>query len=68
MASNFTEDDLKAIEQAIASGALRVEYNDRTVIYRSIKELKEAREMIRRCLGKSKKGGRVLITNSKGTC
>ena len=39
MAINWTADDLAAIEAAIAKGVLRVEYNDRTVVYRSIKEL-----------------------------
>lgn len=68
MSTNWTSDDLAAIEKAIASGALKVEYNDRTVTYRSIKELKESRELIRRCLGITKKsGGRVLCSSSKGT-
>lgn len=69
MSANWTLEDLAAIEKAIASGALKVEYNDRTVTYRSIKELKEARELIRRALGLSKKsGGRLLCKSSKGTC
>ena len=68
MSSNWTTDDLAAIEKAIASGALKVEYNDRTVTYRSINELKQARELIKRCLGLSKRGGRLLCESSKGTC
>ena len=68
MSANWTEDDLAAIEKAIASGALKVEYNDRTVTYRSIAELKEARELIKRCLGLAKRGSRVLVKTSKGTC
>lgn len=68
MGTNWTEDDLAAIEAAIASGARKVEYNDRTVEYRSIKELKEARDLIARCLGKVKKGGRILPEVKKGTC
>ncbi len=68
MAINWTSEDLKAIEQAIASGALRVEYNDRTVIYRSMDELLKAREVIKRALGLTKRGGRVLCEASKGTC
>ncbi len=67
MATTWTQDDLIAIEQAIASGASKVEYNDRTVVYRSVKELKEQRELIRRALGQVNRGGRVLCESSKGT-
>lgn len=69
MATNFTEDDLAAIEEAIASGALEVEYNDRRVKYRSMNELKQARELIRRALGlTNKSGSRLLCEAKKGTC
>lgn len=69
MATSWTLEDLAAIEKAIASQALKVEYNDRTVTFRSIKELKEARTMIQRALGITKKsGGRVLCKSSKGVC
>lgn len=63
---SWTQTDLDAIEAAIASGALRVEYNDRTVIFRSLKDLKEARELIMRKLGKVKRGGRLLCDSGKG--
>jgi len=66
MGTNFTNADLTTIEAAIASGALRVEYNDRTVVYRSISELLKARELIRRCLGETKRGSRVLCDSDKG--
>lgn len=66
--ATWTDDDLKAIEAAIASGALRVEYNDRTVVYRSIEDLMKARELIMRALGKVKRSGRVLAKTSKGIC
>lgn len=66
--STWTTEDLKTIEAAIAQGALRVEYNDRTVVYRSIAELTRARTLIRRALGLEKRGGRILTTSSKGTC
>lgn len=66
--ASWTVEDLAAIEVAIAQGALEVEYNDRTVRYRSIRELKEARELILRSLGKTKRGGRILTEASKGTC
>lgn len=39
--------DLAAIESAIKSGELRVQYNDRMVVYRSIQELLAARDFIK---------------------
>lgn len=69
MSSNFTAEDLAAIEEAIVTGALEVEYNDRRVRYRSMKDLKEARTMIRKCLGLVKStGNRLLCEAKKGTC
>ena len=42
----FTASDLTAVEAAIKSGELRVQYNDRMVVYRSISELLTARDLI----------------------
>lgn len=42
----FTDEDLEAIDRAIATGELSVEYADRRVTYRSIEELKKARDII----------------------
>ena len=67
MGSTWTLEDLAAIEAAIASGALEVEYNDRRVKFRSIKDLREARQMIMECLGLVKRGARILCKSSKGT-
>jgi len=64
----FTQDDLTAIEEAIASGALEVEYNDRKVKYRSINELLKARDLIQKKLGLTKRSARVLCNAKKGTC
>jgi len=68
MSSGYTQADLDSIDAAISSGALKIQYNDRTTTYRSIKELKEARTLIRQALGLTKKGGRLLLKTSKGTC
>lgn len=43
----WTQQDLTNIETAIASGALEVRYADRTVVYRSMKDLEIARAAIR---------------------
>jgi len=66
--TEWTADDLARINKAIASGALRVEYNDRTVVYRSMNELLKAREVIKRNLGQVKRGSRILAEPGKGIC
>lgn len=63
----WTLADLIKIKSAIASGAMRVEYNDRTVVYKSLKELIQARQLIEKELGLKKRGGRILCNASKGT-
>ncbi len=42
----FSTDDLQAIDSAIASGELTVSHNGRTVTYRSMSDLKEARATV----------------------
>ena len=64
---NWNLADLIKIKSAIASGAMRVEYNDRTVVYKSLSELKQAKQLIENELGLKKRGGRVLCKASKGT-
>jgi len=64
---NWTTADLIKIKTAIASGAMRVEYNDRTVVYKSMDDLMRARQLIEKELGKVKRGGRILCESSKGT-
>lgn len=64
----YTLDDLAKLEAALASGALEVKYNDRTVKYRSINELKQAIQIVKSELGLVKKGGRILCNPKKGTC
>jgi len=66
MSSSWTQSDLDAIEQAIAQGVRRVEYNDRTVEYRSLKEMLQTRDLIRRSLGKTKRANRILCEADKG--
>lgn len=43
----FTETDLSNIEAAIATGELTVEVSGRRVTYRSVEELRMARNLIR---------------------
>lgn len=65
--ADFTTDDLAAINEAIASGALEVEYNDRRVRYRSMRDLIAARDLIRRDLNIKNRSSRILCEAKKGT-
>ena len=49
--SAFTQTDLDALEQAIASGQLEVRIGDRKVVYRTLKEMLDIRAMMRSSLG-----------------
>lgn len=46
----FTTADLDAIDRAIASGELTVRTQDRMVTYRSMPELREARDVVAKSL------------------
>lgn len=46
----FTQSQLDAVEQAIASGELRVMFDGREIIYRSIDDLMKARNTIKAAL------------------
>jgi hypothetical protein len=43
----YTETDVQRLEQAIASGTMRVKYADREVTYHSLKEMRSALREIR---------------------
>ena len=47
---SWTSSDLTAIEKAIASGELSVQFADRRVQYRSIDELLKARDVIKQSI------------------
>jgi hypothetical protein len=46
----WTQQQLEAVEAAIASGELTVRFGDRTVTYRSMDELLQARAVIQEAL------------------
>jgi hypothetical protein len=46
----WTQQQLEAIEAAIGSGELTVRFGDRTVTYRSMEELLQARALIKETL------------------
>lgn len=71
---NFTIDDLKAIESALAKGVKNVKYVDKEVTYRSVSEMLQVRDMIRQCLGIGKdantgaRGLRRVASYNKALC
>jgi thiamine monophosphate synthase len=66
--SDFTQADLDAIKKAIALGATRVQYRDRTVDYRTLDELLRVRRTIENAIaGAPVPGERVMrVTFDKG--
>lgn len=47
----WTESDLAALEKAISFGALKVKYQDKETIYRSLAEMMQIRDLMRKELG-----------------
>ena len=62
----FTPQNLKILEDAIASGARKVKYSDKEIEYRSLKEMTATRSMMRKKLGLSGKTERIQPVFSKG--
>lgn len=51
MATEFTIEQLAALDRAIASGTLRAKYDTHEVQYRSIAEMLQVRALMREALG-----------------
>lgn len=64
--SDFTTDDLAAVNKAIANGTSEVRYKDRTVKYRSLDELIKVKSMMMRELNLATRPNRVLASFDKG--
>lgn len=66
----FTADNLLALEDAIVKGVRRVKYTDKEVEYRSLEEMLQLRNLMRKELGvgASGAGARLLGKFSKGLC
>lgn len=54
------------LERAIYEGALKVEYGDKKVEYRSLNEMVRARDILRADLGLTQQPRRTLASFSKG--
>lgn len=64
----FTQADLDKINAALVKGAAvaEVTHNGKKVVYRGIKEIREAKELIERELGTQPKTRRLYAKTSKG--
>jgi hypothetical protein len=67
VSSSWTQSDLDALEDAIKGGTKRVEYEDRSVTYRSLEEMMQLRKIMREELGhESDRQKRTFVTFSDG--
>lgn len=62
----WAQEDLTRLEAAIAGGELRVKYRDREVTYRSLAEMLQLRDLMRRELGVALPTTRKVAQISKG--
>ena len=62
----FTAQNLKILEDAIATGARKVKYTDKEVEYRSLKEMSAIRSLMRKKLGLTGKTERIQPVFYKG--
>lgn len=64
--SSFTQEQLTALETALAQGTLKVKYSDKEVTYRSLTEMRELRNLMRRELGLARGSAATYPSFSKG--
>lgn len=62
----YTQAQLDALEVALAQGALKVEYGDKSVTYRSLSEMNQIRNIMRRELGIATTTTRKYFETGKG--
>lgn len=63
----WTQEQLQALEEAIAQGALTIEYGGKRITYRSLDEMMRLRELIKKTLGTGTAGATTIKTTfSKG--
>ena len=59
---------LDELERAIYAGVLTIEYNDKRIRYRSLKEMQETVDKLKIELGIAKKTSKCFANFNKGTC
>lgn len=62
----YTQAQLTALEEAIASGATSVSYEGKTVTYRSLDDMSRIASIIRNALGATGKSTTVLVAHDRG--
>ncbi len=62
----YTTDQYTALKEAIALGALTVEYSDKKITYRSLSDMKEILADMADDLGMNNKRKKVFASVSKG--
>ncbi len=62
----YTQDQLTALEVALARGEHRVTFADKTVEYRSVEDLKAAIREVKRGLGSTNSPRQIRVTTDKG--
>ena len=62
----WTQNDLDAIERAIANGTTEVQFGDRTVKYRSLNQLQQIRSLMMKDLNKARAPRRKWPSFGKG--
>lgn len=62
----YTSTQLEDLEAAMAQGVLMVQYGDKTITYRSLKEMQILRDVMRRELGIATPSQRKVATFDKG--
>ena len=65
---SFTNDQLTKLDDAIAQGVLSVQYTDKRVTYRSLSEMIQLRDLMRKELGFTPKRKVVFAKFKKGLC
>lgn len=61
----FSATQLTALEEAIASGVLTVDYGDRRTTYRSLAEMRAVRDMMRQDLGYTAAAPKTVYTMTR---
>jgi hypothetical protein len=62
----WTQDQLDALDAAIANGTLSVEYADKKVTYRSLDEMLKIRAAMQKALGQTTRSTRIQMIVDKG--
>lgn len=68
--TNYTSEDLAALDAALAKGVKIVKYTDKEITYRTLEEMFELRNFIKGCLesNNGRRGTRSYASTSKGLC